>query len=126
MPDKFLALTEVLPDAGPNREPRNETQALVSTGSVARESGQEVHLIDLLCDHGANSASTTQGVAISGELGAVIALLRLCAALDLPVAAALGQVDNFQRLLPAAEPAHRHPALARLRSGGLFRSFASC
>ena len=39
MPDKILAVTEVLLDAGLSRESPNEALALVSMGSVARRVG---------------------------------------------------------------------------------------
>jgi ankyrin repeat protein len=85
---------------------------LVSTGSVPRECHVQIALIDLLCDYGANPDKALQAAALHGEGEAVDALLRRGASLTLPVAAALGRIDDFRHLLSTANGAERHLALA--------------
>jgi ankyrin repeat protein len=72
---------------------------LISTGSVARESGQQESLIDLLCDYGADPNTAIRGTVLHGELGAANALLRRGAHIDLPVAAGLGRIEDVRHLL---------------------------
>jgi ankyrin repeat protein len=69
-------------------------------------------LIDLLCDHGADPDSALRGAACHGEHEAVNALIRRGARLDLPVAAALGRVDEFRRLFRTYDEQDRHLSLA--------------
>jgi ankyrin repeat protein len=49
---------------------------------------------------------------LHGELEAAHALIRRGALIDLPVAAALGRVEDFRRLIPASSKKDRHLALA--------------
>jgi ankyrin repeat protein len=84
---------------------------LVSTGSVARECRLQLPLIDLLCDYGADPNSAVQATALHGEFEAMNALIRRGARIDLPVAAALGRVEDARRLLASANMEDRHLAL---------------
>src|SRR5947208_16582530 len=68
-------------------------------------------LIDLLCDYGADPSSALHA-ALHGGPEAVNALLRRGAHIDLPVAAALGRIEDARRLLPSAGSRDRHLALA--------------
>ena len=68
--------------------------------------------MNLLCDHGANPDSALRSAALHGEFQAVSALLTRGANLDLPVAAALGRIEDFRRIFPSASPQDRHLALA--------------
>ncbi len=104
-------MTKVILDAGVERAALNETLMLVATGSVARECRQQLPLIDSLCDRGADPASAVQMAAVLGELEAVEALLERGARLELPVAAALGRVEDARQLLPGATSEDRHLAL---------------
>ena len=90
----------------------NETLGLVCSGRVARESGVQLPLIDLLCDHGADPNVAISAALGHGEFEAVNALIRRGARLDLTVAAGLGNVEEARRLLPSAEGEERHRALA--------------
>src|SRR5258706_15323638 len=85
---------------------------LVATGRVPRECRMQVPLIDLLCDHGADPNSAIHAAAVLGEVQALHALLRRGARIDLPIAAALGGVADFRRLLPGSGADDRHLALA--------------
>jgi len=112
LPANILEVTRVVLDAGVERAALNETLVLVATGSVARECGAQLPLIDLLCDRGADPNSAVQIAAVLGELEAAEALLERGARLELPVAAALGRVEDARRLMPGATSAERHLALS--------------
>jgi hypothetical protein len=108
----IVEVTKVILDAGPSQSARNETLMLVATGSVPRECGKQLPLIDLLCDYGADPDSAVQAAALHGELAAVNALIGRGARVDLPGAAALGRVDDARRLLASASSEDRHLALS--------------
>jgi hypothetical protein len=112
LPANIVEIAKVILDAGAERSAIEETLMLVSTGRVARECGVKLDLIDLLCDRGANPESGLRASALHGEVDAVSALIARGARIDLPVAAALGRVDDFRRLLPMAGDEDRHLALA--------------
>jgi Ankyrin repeats (3 copies) len=111
LPDNIVRVAKVIVDAGVEQSALNETLMLVSTGSVPRECGMQLPLIDLLCDHGADPDSAIHATALHGELEAVNALIRRGARMDLPVAAALGRVEEARRLLAGASSEDRHLAL---------------
>jgi hypothetical protein len=112
LPENIVEVAGVILDAGAKEDQAmlNATLALVCSGCVPRECGAQVALIDLLCDHGADPNLAMPGA--HGELQAAHALLRRGAYVDLPVAAALGRVDEARALLPAASAEDRHRALA--------------
>ena len=112
LPQNIVQVTKVILDAGVEPSALNETLMLVATGSVPRECGKQIPLIDLLCDHGADPHSAIHATALHGEMEAVHALIRRGARIDLPVAAALGRIEESQRLLPGANSTDRHLALA--------------
>ena len=90
----------------------NETLMLVATGSVARECGVQLPLINLLCSRGAEPGSALHAAALHGEDESLRALLRRGAAIDLPVAAALNLTEEFTRMLHGSNSQDRHLALA--------------
>jgi hypothetical protein len=112
LPENILAVAESLLDAGAELAAIDETLGLVATGRVARESGVQIPLIDLLCDHGANPDGALQAAIGHGEFEAAEALIGRGALVSLPVAAAMGRVEQFRRLLPEAGNEDRHRALA--------------
>src|SRR6202521_3541111 len=112
LPDNIVRVAKVILDAGVEQSALNETLMLVSTGSVPRECGKQLPLIDLLCDHGADPNSALHASALHGELEAVNALIKRGARIDLPVAAALGRLEESRRLLPDTNTEDRHLALA--------------
>jgi hypothetical protein len=112
LPANILEVAKLILDAGAknDRATLDETLGLVCSGRVPRECGVQIPLIDLLCDYGADP---NRGMPCAhGEFEAVGALLRRGARVDLPVAAALGRVEDARRLLTNASPEDRHRALA--------------
>src|SRR5438046_10368359 len=67
--------------------------------------------MDLLCDYGADPNSALQATALHGEFEAMHALIMRSARIDLPVAAALGRIEDARRLLTGANTEDRHLAL---------------
>jgi ankyrin repeat protein len=110
LPRNIVEVTRVILDAGVENSALNQALGLVVTGRVVRECGVQVPLIDLLCDYGADPNRALH--AALGETEAVNALLRRGAHPDLPVASALGRIEDARRLLPAAASRERHLALA--------------
>ena len=99
LPKNIVEVAKVILDAGADQSALNETLMLVATGSVPRQCRLQIPLIDLLCDHGADPNSAIHAAVLHGEMEAVQALIRRGAAIDLPVAAALGRIEDFRRLL---------------------------
>jgi hypothetical protein len=112
LPQNIVQLAKAILDAGVEQSTLNETLMLVATGSVPRECRKQLPLIDLLCNHGADPGSAIEAAALHGELEAVNALIARGARVNLPVAAALGHLEDFRRLLPGADSRDRHLALA--------------
>jgi hypothetical protein len=112
LPQNIVEVAKTILDAGPEQAARNETLMLVATGTVPRECRVQVPLIDLLCDHGADPGSAVEATALHGELEAMKTLIGRGARVNLPVATALGEMDEFRRLLPKADGRDRHLALA--------------
>jgi len=101
LPANIVELTRIILDAGPSQSAKNETLMLVSTGSVARECRAQVPLINLLCDYEAVNDLIARGARI-----------------DMPVAAALGRVEDARRLLAGANSGDRHLALSSAANFG--------
>ena len=112
LPPNIVELTKVILDAGPSQSAKNETLMLVSTGSVPRECRVQLPLIDLLCDSGADPNSALHAAAVHGEFESLNGLIRRGARVDLPVATALGRVEDVRRLLADASAEDRHLALS--------------
>jgi len=111
LPANIVEVTKVILEAAPSQSAQNETLMLVSTGGVARECRMQLPLIDLLCDYGADPSSAVKAAALHGELQAVNALIERGARMDLPVAAALGRIEDARRSLAVASSEDRHLAL---------------
>lgn len=112
MPENIVAVAKVILDARPDRSAVNETLGLVCSGRVARECRVQVPLIELLCNDGADADFAMLPALAHGEFEAVRALAGRGAAVGLPVAAALGDVEDFRRLLPKANEVDRPRAMA--------------
>jgi|SRR5215469_1771581 len=112
LPANIVEVAKLILDAGAknDRTMLDETLGLVCSGRVPRECGVQIPLIDLLCDYGADPDRGMPGA--HGEFEAAGALVRRGARVDLPVAAALGRVEEARRLLSSASPGDRHRALA--------------
>jgi hypothetical protein len=118
LPKNIAEVAKVILDDGPSQAARNEALILVATGRVPRECCMQLPLINLLCDHGADPSSAIHAAALHAEFAGVNALIGRGARIDLPVAAALGRVDDSRRLLPGAGPQDRHLALTLAASSG--------
>ncbi len=114
LPPNAVEIATCLLEAGARTDPVavNETLALTASGRVARESGQQVALIDLLCRYGADANCAMRPALSHGEMDAVRALLTRGANLTLPVAATLCDGPSAAQLLTAANADDRHLALA--------------
>ncbi len=114
LPPNILEVTRAILDAGAKSDQAalNETLGLVSSGSVARECGVQIALIDLLCAYGAHPDSGMAPTLPHGEFEAANALIRNGARIDLTVAAALGRLEDARGLLATASSEERHGALA--------------
>lgn len=112
LPGKIVEVARVILDAGTTQEALDETLMLVASSLVARQSGAQLSTIDLLCARGANPDKATRAAAVHGEFLAVHALLRHGARFDLPLAAAMGRIEEARSLLPNATAEERHWAFA--------------
>ncbi len=112
LPGNIVEVAKVILDAGADQSAKNETLMLAATGSVPRECRLQIPLIDLLCDYGADPNSASEATALHGETDALQALLDRGARMNLPIAAALGRVEDFRRFLPETGARHRHLAFA--------------
>jgi hypothetical protein len=112
LPKNIVEVAQVILDAGADRTAMNETLGLVSTGRVPRECGVQIALIDLLCDRGCDPDGALEAATAHGEFDAAEALIRRGARINLPVAAALGRVQDAEGLLASAGDLDRRKALA--------------
>ena len=108
----IVEIATVILDAGASQSAMNVTLALVATGSVPHECRVQLPLMNLLCDRGADPNSALVATALHGYLDALNALLERGARMNLPVAAALGCMEEFRQVLPSASTHDRHLALA--------------
>jgi hypothetical protein len=111
LPANIVEVAKVILDAGPSQSAKNEALMLVSTGSVPSECRVQLPLIDLLCDYGADPNSAVHAAALHGELEAAKAMIGRGARIDLPLAVALGRMEDARRLLAGASAGDRHLAL---------------
>ncbi|MEM9046585.1 MAG: ankyrin repeat domain-containing protein [Pseudomonadota bacterium] len=114
LPPNIIEITGVLLEAGAGQDQAalNETLGLVCSGRIARESGCQDTLIELLCKAGAEPDWAMFPALGHGEFKAVEVLLSSGATLDLAVAAATGRVQVATERLASATPLDRHRALA--------------
>ncbi len=112
LPVNIVEVAKVILDAGVEQAALNETLVLVSTGRVARECHVQIPLIDLLCARGADPNAALQITVVLGEMEAADALIERGARINLPIAAGLGRMADFIRLLPSSTGEDRHLALA--------------
>jgi ankyrin repeat protein len=95
-----------------DRKALDEALALVASSAVARESGVQRELIDVLCEAGADPNSATYAPLLYGEFDAVEALIGHGARIDLIVAAGTGRLRQAKDALMLADDATRRKALA--------------
>ncbi|HTS36154.1 MAG TPA: ankyrin repeat domain-containing protein [Candidatus Solibacter sp.] len=107
-----VILEDAVLNGGVERKSLQDALALSATGSVPQQCGVQNGLIELFCDYGADPQSELQAAALHGSLGAVATLLSRGAKLDMPVAAALGRIDDVRRMLSSAGADERHLTFA--------------
>jgi ankyrin repeat protein len=114
LPRNAAAIANIIIDAGANndRNALDETLGLVASSGVARESGVQRELIDVLCEAGADPNAATYAPLLYGEFDAVEALIEHGARVDLTVAAGTGRTSEATRALERADDATRQKALA--------------
>lgn len=112
LPANIVEVAKVILEAGVDDSALNETLMLVATGSVPRECGAQIPLIDLLCDQGADPDAAILSAALHHELESVNALLQREAHMTLPVAASLERTEDARRFLSTASSEDRHLALS--------------
>jgi len=112
LPVNIVEIAKAILDAGVDQSSLDETLMLVATGCVPRQCCVQIHLINLLCDHGANPEKAAELAAAQGEMESLRALLQRGSRLSFPIAAALGRIDDARRLLANATSEELHLALA--------------
>lgn len=112
LPKNIIEIARVILDAGVERSALNETLMLVATGCMPRQCGVQVALIDLLCNRGADPSRAAEVAAVLFEMDAVEELVQRGARMTLPLAAAMGKVNEARQFLTQADPDQRHLALA--------------
>ena len=120
LPANIVEVARVIIEAGVEQAALNETLMLVSTGRVPREHRVQTPLIDLLCDRGADTSTALQPALLHEELEAARALIACDARVTLPIAAGLGRMEDFTRLLPSSTGEDRHLALTMAADLGHF------
>jgi ankyrin repeat protein len=112
LPKSIVDVATVLLEACPEPNSMNATLGLVASSRVARECDVQRSLLKVLCAHGADPNTALYAAAVHGEFEAVRKLISLGAKPGLPVAAALGDTDAFQKQLLTADAQQRRLALA--------------
>jgi hypothetical protein len=120
LPSNIVEVAQVILDAGVQQAALDETLMLVSTGRVPRERRVQIPLVDLLCDRGADPDTALQPAVLQGEYEAAHALIERGAHINLAIAAGLGRLADFTRLLPSSTGDERHLALAMAADSGRF------
>lgn len=117
-PPNAVEIAKMLLDAGAEAgaladlyESKYTTMGLLVSSAHPAKAGLQGALAELLIDYGAALESANTALAF-GYRDTAEVLVRRGAAVDLPVAAGLGRFEDAARLLPAADAASRHIALA--------------
>jgi ankyrin repeat protein len=124
LPKNIAEVARVLLEAGAadDRSALDSALALVASSNVARESGVQRALIDMLCDFGASPDAAMLDSLMYGEFDSVAALLEKGADMTLIAAAALGRAESVQALAPAARDDELRLALALAAQHGRIES----
>lgn len=114
LPPNIVEVARAILDAGAraNQHAIDQTLGLVCSGRVPRECEVQGPLIELLCDYGADPNGALPPALVHAEWGAVDALIRRGARVDLVAAAATGRLDVARETLASASDEHRRLALA--------------
>lgn len=98
-------------NAGDIKEDLDTTLALVASGRVARETGQQRPLIETLTRHGANPNEAVVAALAHRETDAADCLAQCGAEMTLSLASGLGHVTDVEQLAGNASSAARQEAL---------------
>jgi len=116
LPQNIVQVTRAILEAaerqGTLREQIDYALALVCSGRVARESGAQGELIDVLCDAGADPNGALMAALAHGEIAAAERLIERGAGLTLLAAVCLGREDDVARLARSASAEERQSAFA--------------
>lgn len=114
LPNNIVDVARVLLDAGAknNRAALDSALALAASSSVARASGVQRALIDVLCDYGASPTAGLLDSVMYAEFDSANALLGRGATLNLAAASALGRMNDVRCLASTASDDERRLAIA--------------
>lgn len=114
LPKNAAEIARVLLDAGArdNASAMNSALALVASSSIARSSGVQRALIDVLCDYGALPDAGMADSLMYGEFDSAAALLERGATMTLMTASALGRFEEVRSFAEIASDRERSVALA--------------
>lgn len=114
LPKNIADVARVLLDAGAknDRVALDSTLALVASSNVARLSGVQHALIDVLCDYGASPNAGLLDSVMYAEFDSVDTLLGRGATMNLIAASALGRVNDVRKLALTATDDERRVAIA--------------
>ncbi|MEL6572542.1 MAG: ankyrin repeat domain-containing protein [Pseudomonadota bacterium] len=120
LPPNAIAIAKILLAAGAkdNQRALNETLMLAASGRVCREAGVQTPLLKLLCDHGAEPVAGMYSALAHDEFAAARVLIACGAPMDLPTAAALGEVETVSGLVTGAKTDDRQLALSLAANAG--------
>ena len=117
LPANITGITKVILDVMKHEQVKNYGQqldytlVLVATGSVARDCGVQVALIDVLLDAGASLPETVHGAIAHNNLEAAEHLLKKGCTLTLTAAICLNHKEDIERLARDATPDELQVAL---------------
>jgi ankyrin repeat protein len=124
-PPNAVEIATLLLDRGadPNAEAnlyggKCATLGLLISSSHPAKAGLQIPLAELLIARGANHEGGLDSAIAHGHLPVAKRLAELGATVDLPAAAALGQINKLRDMLPTASPEQRHRALALAAQSG--------
>lgn len=114
IPQNAPEIARIILDAGGKNDQASldDTLGLVASSSVARESGVQEALIDVLCAYGADPRKGHYAAAIYAEFDAVRALVRHGLPVDVLVATELHRIEDVRATVSAADDLTRQKALA--------------
>ena len=113
LPANIAEVAGVILEAGANADRASVDSALglVASSRVARDSGVQIPLIDVLCAYGADPEKAMLPALLYGETSAVEALLQHGATVDLVVVAVTKRDADLGALLRESDPEERQLAL---------------
>lgn len=114
LPKNIADVARVILDAGARetRESLDSALSLAASSSVARASGVQRALIDVLCDYGANPDAGMVPALMYGEFEGASRLLERGAEVTIVAAAAMGRASDVRRMASVATDDERSLALA--------------